>query len=117
MKNGSIGTIHYTINSHNRNMEGSLSIFGEKGTVKIGGQYLNELEYFSVEGLSRPDISGSKPANQYGFYEGSMSNHNKVYEDLIKAITDPAHIFINSEETLKTTEIIEKIYKSSPLLP
>ena len=117
LNNGAIGTIHYTINSSDKNMEGSFTLFGEKGTVKIGGQYLNELEYFSVEGLSKPDLPGSKPANQYGFYEGSMSNHGKVYEDLIKAIKDPAHVFINSEETLKTTEIIEKIYKSSPLLP
>ena len=37
--NGAIGTINYTVNSYNKNMEGSLTIFGEKGTVKIGGQY------------------------------------------------------------------------------
>jgi UDP-N-acetyl-2-amino-2-deoxyglucuronate dehydrogenase len=43
--NGAIGTINYTVNSYQKNMEGSLTIFGEKGTVKIGGQYLNELEY------------------------------------------------------------------------
>jgi len=116
MNNGAIGTVNYTINSTGKNMEGSLTLFGEKGTVKIGGQYLNELEYFSVEGESRPLLPESRPANQYGFYEGSMSNHDKVYEHLIKALTDPSHVFINSEETLKTIEIIEKIYDSSPLL-
>ena len=47
--NGAIGTINYTVNSFDKNMEGSLTIFGEKGTVKIGGQYLNELEYQSIE--------------------------------------------------------------------
>jgi predicted dehydrogenase len=47
--NGAIGTINYTVNSYGGNMEGSLSIFGEKGTVKIGGQYLNELEYQNIE--------------------------------------------------------------------
>ena len=41
---GALGTINYTVNSFNKNMEGSLTIFAEKGTVKIGGQYLNELE-------------------------------------------------------------------------
>jgi len=116
MKNGAMGAINYTINSSSKNMEGSLTLFGEKGTVKIGGQYLNELEYFSVEGESRPSLHESKPANQYGFYEGSMSNHDKVYNHLIKALSDPSHIFINSEQTLKTIEIIEKIYNSSPLL-
>src|SRR5947207_11099086 len=48
--NGAIGTINYTVNSFKKNMEGSLTIFGEKGTVKIGGQYLNELEYKSIDG-------------------------------------------------------------------
>lgn len=117
MKNGSIGTINYTINSNAKNMEGSLTLFGEKGTVKIGGQYLNELEYFSVEGALAPDLPKGNPANQYGYYEGSMSNHHKVYEHLIKALDDPSYNFINSEETLKTIEIIEKIYKASPLPP
>jgi predicted dehydrogenase len=116
MNKGAIGTFNYTINSSNKNMEGSLTLFGEKGTVKIGGQYLNELEYFSVEGEERPSLPNGKPANQYGFYEGSMSNHDKVYEHLIKALNDPKHVFINSEETLKTIEIIEKIYNASPLL-
>jgi predicted dehydrogenase len=116
MNNGATGTVNYTINSTGKNMEGSLTLFGEKGTIKIGGQYLNELEYFSVEGEPRPLLPESRPANQYGLYEGSMSNHDKVYEHLIKALTDTSHVFINSEETLKTIEIIEKIYDSSPLL-
>mgnify|MGYP000963618808 CR=1 FL=1 len=47
--NGAIGTINYTVNSFGGNMEGSLTIFAEKGTVKIGGQYLNELEYQRIE--------------------------------------------------------------------
>ena len=116
MNNGAMGTINYTINSVNKNMEGSLALFGEKGTVKIGGQYLNELEYFSIEGELKPVLPQGKPANQYGFYEGSMSNHDKVYEHLINALDDPQYNFINSEETLKTIEIIEKIYNASPLL-
>lgn len=116
MISGAIGTINYTINSHQKNMEGSLTLFGEKGTVKIGGQYLNELEYFSVGNETKPSFAEGKPANDYGFYEGSMSNHDKVYKELIKALDDPEHVFINSEETLKSIEIIEKIYHSSPLL-
>ena len=116
MANGAIGTLHYSINSYKKNMEGSLILLGEKGTVKIGGQYLNELEYFEVEDETHPILSKGNSPNQYGFYEGSMSNHDKVYENLLKAIDDPSHYFIDSEETLRTVEIIEKIYEASPLL-
>lgn len=54
--NGALGTINFTVNSYNNNMEGSLTIFAEKGTVKIGGQYLNELEYQNVQGFEFKDI-------------------------------------------------------------
>ncbi len=50
-QNGTLGTINYTVNSFEKNMEGSLTIFGEKGTVKIGGAYLNTLEYQCIEEL------------------------------------------------------------------
>ncbi len=84
--NGAIGTINYTVNSYNRNMEGSLAIFGEKGTVKIGGQYLNELEYQDIRDYTIEDLPPGNPPNNYGLYQGSMSNHDKVYQNVIEAI-------------------------------
>ena len=111
MQSGATGTMNYTVNSHKKNMEGSFSIFAEKGTVKIGGQYLNELEYASVEGYNKKDIPNGDP-NNYGFYQGSMSNHDKVYEHLMKALNDDPHQMTDAFEALKTVEIIEKIYAS-----
>ena len=96
-------------------MEGSFTIFGEKGTVKIGGQYLNELEYQCLEGAPIPLLPAGNPANGYGFYQGSMSNHDKVYENLVRAIENPGHEFANAIEGMKTVEIIEKIYASAGL--
>lgn len=114
---GAIGTLHYTVNSHQRNMEGSVTIFGERGTIKIGGQYLNNIDFFSVEGEPAPVLPAGRSANHYGFYEGSMSNHDKVYHHLIKALDDPGYRFVEAAEALKTVEIIEKIYATSPLIP
>ncbi len=110
--NGAIGTVNYTVNSYNKNMEGSLTIFGEKGTVKIGGQYLNELEYQNIEGYIIDNLPVGNTANNYGNYQGSMSNHNKVYENLIDVLTNNASISASAFEGLKTVEIIEKIYQS-----
>ncbi|MFZ1454291.1 MAG: Gfo/Idh/MocA family oxidoreductase [Ferruginibacter sp.] len=112
MQSGAIGSLNYTVNSFENNMEGSFTVFAEKGTVKIGGQYLNELEYCNVAGIEKTDLPTGNPANGYGFYSGSMSNHDKVYENLVIALSDDTHEFASAEEGLKTVEIIEKIYNT-----
>ncbi len=111
--NGAIGTVNYTVNSFEKNMEGSLTIFGEKGTVKIGGQYLNELEYQQIQDFSIENLPEGNKANNYGNYVGSMSNHDKVYDNLIQVLTNNAQITTSSYEGMKTVEIIEKIYKAT----
>ena len=110
-ENGAIGTINYTVNSFEKNMEGSLTLFGEKGTVKIGGQYLNELEYASGIQLDFP--ASENKANNYGTYSGSMSNHDKVYDNVISMLQSKVPVITNCHEALKTVEIIEKIYASA----
>ncbi len=111
--NGAIGTINYTVNSFDKNMEGSLTIFGEKGTVKIGGQYLNELEYQSIENFEIKDLPPGNPPNNYGKYFGSMSNHDKVYKNVAEVLTNGGVIATNGFEGLKTVEIIDKIYSAA----
>jgi UDP-N-acetyl-2-amino-2-deoxyglucuronate dehydrogenase len=111
--NGAIGTVNYTVNSFDKNMEGSLTIFGEKGTVKIGGQYLNELEYQQIQDYRIENLPEGNKANNYGNYTGSMSNHDKVYDNLIDVLTHNAPITTSSYEGMKTVEIIEKIYRAA----
>ncbi|OQP50804.1 oxidoreductase [Niastella yeongjuensis] len=111
--NGAIGTINYTVNSYSKNMEGSLTIFGEKGTVKIGGQYLNELEYQHIEDYRIADLPAGNIANEYGNYVGSMSNHDKVYDNLIDVLLHNGVMTTSAWEGLKTVSAIEKIYSSA----
>ena len=111
-KNGALGTINYTVNSFGKNMEGSLTIFAQKGTVKIGGQYLNELDYFEVADMEKsPELEKGNKANNYGQYQGSMSNHDKVYQNVVQVLKNNASITTNMFEGLKTIEIIENIYE------
>lgn len=115
-ENGALGTINYTVNSHQKNMEGSLTLIAEKGTVKIGGEYLNVLEYQNIEGFEIVNLpKGNKP-NNYGTYTGSMSNHDKVYENVIEVLVHGGTISTSSFDALKTVEIIEKIYTSAKQL-
>lgn len=89
-------------------MEGSIALFGEKGTVKIGGQYLNELEYSN--GIDLEFHSSETKANDYGTYTGSMSNHDKVYDNIMDVFNNNAPVMTHAKEAMKTVEIIQKIY-------
>lgn len=107
--NGALGTIHYTVNAKNKNMEGSLTIFAEKATIKIGGQYLNELEY--QEPVLIKNLPPGNPPNNYGAYIGSMSNHELVYDNIIEVLESSGQVTTSCMDGLKTVEIIERIYK------
>ncbi|MCP4220896.1 MAG: Gfo/Idh/MocA family oxidoreductase [bacterium] len=110
---GALGTVNYTVNSYKTNMEGSLTVFGEKGTVKIGGQYLNVVEYQQIENYTIPELPQSRPANHYGYYQGSMSNHDKVIANVLQVLQNNGTVSTSSFEGMKTVEIIEKTYAHS----
>ena len=77
----------------------------------MGGQYLNTLEYQSFDKYEITNVEEARPANDYGFYQGSMSNHDKVYENVINVIQNGHNIATSGDEGLKTVEIIERIYQ------
>lgn len=114
MKNGMAGGINWSVNTFQKNMEVSLTVIAEKGSIKIGGQYMNQIEYQLIEGVVFEVVKDGS-ANDYGFYKGSMSNHDKVYENLVKALQNDNHPFTHAADGLKTVETIERIYNSVSL--
>lgn len=114
LKNGMIGGLNWSLNTYNKNMEVSLSLLAEKGSLRIGGEYMNKLEYELTDGATLQVHPGGT-ANDYGFYKGSMSNHDKIYENLVRALQDDTHPFTQAADGLKTVETIERIYNSVSL--
>jgi predicted dehydrogenase len=114
MSSGVIGGLNWSVDTFQKNMEVSLTLIGEKGSISIGGEYMNKLNYQLIDQYSL-DLPGGGNANDYGFYKGSMSNHDKIYENLLKALGDADHPFANASDGLKTVAAIEKIYKSVSL--
>ncbi len=112
---GAIGTINYTINAYQRNMEGSITVFGEFGTVKIGGQYLNIVEYQNIKDYQMKSEQVLNKANEYGFYQGSMSNHDMVYKNVVDVLNGRETIATNAVEGMKVVKLIENIYANSRL--
>ncbi len=110
---GVMGSLLWTTCAYNRNYEGSITIIGEKGTIKIGGAYLNKIEFWDVQSYPLPeDIDFSDKPNNYGKYQGSSSNHDKLIHVLVENITSSMKEIVEGDEGIKTTEAIELIYNS-----
>ena len=108
--NGGLGALNYSTSVWDKNLESSMTIIGSKGSVKIGGQYMNEVEYCHIEGYTMPELKAANPANDYGHYKGSAANHVYVIENVVDVLKDRKSITTNALEGLKVVEIIEKIY-------
>lgn len=108
---GALGSVRYTTAAFGGNMESSISILGERGAVKVGGQYMERAEYCRVENYAPEPLPPANPPNDYGGWQGSAGNHLYVYEHVAQALRAGAAPWPSAEEALLTVEWIEDIYK------
>ncbi|MDG1333148.1 MAG: Gfo/Idh/MocA family oxidoreductase [Crocinitomicaceae bacterium] len=108
--NGGMGCINYSTSVALQNLESSMTIVGSKGSVKIGGQYMNEVEVCNIMDYEMPELAEANPANDYGPYKGSAANHNYVIKNVIDTLKGRTTATTNALEGLKVVEIIERIY-------
>ena len=109
--NGGMGCINYSTSVKGQNLESSMTIIGENGSVKIGGQYMNEVEICNIDGYEMPILKEANPANDYGPYKGSAANHNYIISNVIDTLKGRTSPTTNALEGLKVVEIIERIYQ------
>jgi predicted dehydrogenase len=109
--NGGMGSINYSTAVWDTNLESSITIVGEKGTIKVAGQYMNEVVYCHVRDYEMPVLAPSNPPNDYGPYKGSAQNHHLVIENVVDKLNEQGTITTNVLEGLKVVDIIERIYK------
>ena len=108
--NGGKGLLNYSTAIWNQNLESSITIIGEKGTLKVAGQYMNEVVYCDIKDYVMPELAPSNPPNDYGLYKGSAQNHHYVIENVVDKLCKDKSISTNALEGLKVVEIIERIY-------
>lgn len=108
--NGGMGSLNYSTSVWNQNLESSMTIIAENGSVKIGGQYMNEVEYCHIKDYTMPELAPTNPGNDYGAYKGSAANHHFVIENVVDVLKGRAPITTNALEGLKVVDIIERIY-------
>ena len=111
-KNGTYGIIEGTTDIYPKNLEETLYLFGEKGTVKAGGQSVNKIEEWRfADTQEKPGEViaefGENPPNVYGF------GHTPLYADMIDAIHNDREPYVNGEAGRRALELVLAIYKSA----
>lgn len=111
--NGGVGSFNFSTALWNTNMESSMTIIAENGAVKIGGQYMNEVEYCHIKDYEMPVLEPTNPGNDYGTYKGSAQNHHFVIQNVVDVLQGKKSITTNALEGMKIVDIIERIYQSA----
>ncbi len=109
--NGGMGCLNYSTSVWDTNLESSITIIGEKGTIKVAGQYMNEVVYCHIKDYVMPELAPSNPPNDYGAYKGSAQNHHYIIQNVVEKLNECGSITTNVLEGLKVIDIIERIYK------
>lgn len=109
--NSGIGCINFSTSCWDTNMESSITVVGTTGSVKLGGQYLNEVEYCHIKDYEIPQLEATNPPNDYGPFKGSAANHHYVIQNVVDTLNGTSYIDTNALEGLKVVDIIERIYE------
>ncbi|MCL1915388.1 MAG: Gfo/Idh/MocA family oxidoreductase [Desulfovibrionaceae bacterium] len=110
-KNGALGIIEATTATRPKDLEGSISILGELGSVEIGGFAVNSLKTWSFSDVAEEDLNifekySVNPPNVYGF------GHQAYYENVVQTIETGKHQLVDGLEGRKSLELIMAIYES-----
>ena len=111
-RNGAYGIIEGTTNVYPKNLEETLYLFGEKGTIKAGGTSVNVIEEWRFSDmLDDPDDVKRRfhenPPNVYGF------GHTPLYADVIDAIEKDRNPYVDAEAGKRALELVLAVYKSA----
>ncbi len=104
---GHIGTIEATNAARPQNLEASISVLGENGTIIVGGTSANKIEYWNVGDWPLPEGSNENPPDIYGY------GHKRVYEEIALALDDQPANIVDAEDALENIRLVNAIYDSA----
>lgn len=109
---GGVGAINYSTSVFQSNFESSITVIAENGTVKIGGQYMNCLEYCQINGTEQPKLDKNEFFNDYGSYKGSASNHGQVIDNVVNVLNGLEKPYVSLQEGINVVKFISEVYQN-----
>jgi UDP-N-acetyl-2-amino-2-deoxyglucuronate dehydrogenase len=111
LRSGALASINVTMLTHKRNFEGSLTLLGERGTVRVGGVAVNKIEHWEFE---TPHEDDAKVADaSYGVSSVYGPGHPLYYDNVINTLRGEAHAEVDGYEGLRSLEVLIAAYRSA----
>lgn len=110
---GGVGTLNFSTVIWDRNFESTFTVIAERGTIKLGGQYMNQVRYCHAEQFPEPALPPGPTSNNYGPYQGSAANHHYVIDNVVDVLNGRACVATTAAEGRQVVALIEEIHRLS----
>ncbi|MBX3100875.1 MAG: Gfo/Idh/MocA family oxidoreductase [Bacteroidetes bacterium] len=110
---GALGSLHFSTSVWDRNLESSITLIGERGSVRVAGQYMNEVDYCHIADYQMPELPPANPPNLYGPYQGSAANHHYIFQNLVDTLRRGTPPTIDALQGAAVVRIIEQMYAAA----
>jgi UDP-N-acetyl-2-amino-2-deoxyglucuronate dehydrogenase len=111
LRKGGLASINVTMLTHGKNFEGSITILGERGTVRIGGVAVNQIQHWEFD-ETLPEDADVKAAN-YGIASVYGPGHPLYYDNVIGTLRGEKHAEVDGYEGLRSLEVVIAAYRSA----
>ena len=116
LNNNIVGSLSFSTSCYKKNLESSITILGNKGTIKVGGQYMERIEHLQAEHTNGTPNLPTPKANSYPNWQGSANNHaefiQNYYEKIIRQIPPNYNDIKSASLGIK---FIQEVYSKIPL--
>jgi UDP-N-acetyl-2-amino-2-deoxyglucuronate dehydrogenase len=111
LRSGALGSINVTMLTHKQNFEGSITLLGERGTVRVGGVAVNRIEHWEFD-APHPEDAHIQQAN-YGVDSVYGPGHPLYYSNVVNTLRGQANAAVDGYEGLRSLEVLIAAYRSA----
>ena len=111
LRSGALASVNVTMLTHNKNFEGSITLLGERGTVRVGGVAVNKIEHWEFETSHEDDAKVASAS--YGVESVYGPGHPLYYDNVINTLHGVANAAVDGYEGLRSLEVLIAAYRSA----